>query len=381
MHIEDLSTVACQSCGVYDASLRCSEHPVVVSMLVIANQSASTGIWCARCRAIESAKAAAVTLLGGWWSLRGPKLTIAAVRANLGGGEQNVVANAQMLRGLAQLEYENRNFEFASMFARAAHTVQPQRENSRLIDELSRKGHRNALPDSMWRYTPLAPLILFIIVIGAIGLRAINGDDEAPSSSQLTTKADRLAMTGAQAPVIHRSFQNEDLGGSADELEKRLTDNASPTLCRAYIRARLNEARAAIPARVRNGDDLLAIESSITAVRNNRALDKVFADQPSRDAFDRLTSVMMDATRYYHGGAPVEAIERTAGESMDATLDMTFEAIDNETRGHSEKADQLASEADKRIESIAEMRSELRMRGAIIAATTKAIDGCLYTFR
>jgi hypothetical protein len=380
MNIDDLATVSCQGCGVYDASLRCSSHPVVVSLLVTANQSANTGVWCARCRAIESAKAAAITLLGGWWSLRGPALTIAAVRANLAGGEQNVVTNAQLLRGLAHLESGNRNFEFASMFARAAHTVQPQRDNSRLIDELSHKGHRNALPDSMWRYVPLAPLIIFIIAVGTIGLRAIKGGDE-PSPNVPTTKAERLAMTGTPPPVINRSFQNEDLGGSADELEKRLTDDASLSLGRAYIRARLNEARAAIPTRVRNGEDLLAIESSISAMRQNRALDKVFASQPARDAFDRLTNVMMEATRYYHGGAPVDAIERTAGESMDVSVDMTVEAIDNEMRGHSERADALGSEADRRLESIVAMKVELRMRGAVISTTTKAIDGCLYAIR
>jgi len=379
MHIEDLSAVSCQSCGVYDASLRCSGHPVVVSVLVTANQSARTGVWCARCRAIESAKAAAITLLAGWWSLRGPALTIAAVRANLTGGQQNVVTNAQLLRGLANLEYQNRNFEFASMFARAAHSVQPQRENSRLIDELGRKGHRNASPDSLWRYAPFAPLVIFIIAIGTMGLRIIKGGNEAPATNLPTTKVERLAMTGTQPPVINRAFQNEDLSGSADELEKRLTDKPTLMLGRAYIRARLNEARAAIPTRVRNGEDLLAIQSSITAMRDNRALDKVFADQPSRDAYDRLANVMMEATRYYHGGAPVEAIERTAGESMDVSVDMTIEAIDNEMRGHSERADALASDADRRLESIVEMKTELRLRAAVISTTTKAIDACLYT--
>ena len=131
MNIDDLSTVSCQSCGVYDASLRASSHPTVVSVLVTAAQSANAGIFCARCRAIESVKATAITLLAGWWSLRGPALTIAAIRANIDGGEQNSTTNAQMLRGLAQLEYANRNPEFAAMFARAAHVVQPQRENSR----------------------------------------------------------------------------------------------------------------------------------------------------------------------------------------------------------------------------------------------------------
>src|ERR1044072_8781786 len=139
MHVEDLSNVCCENCSLYDASLRASSHPMVISLLVKAHQSARVGVFCARCRAIESAKAAAISLVAGWWSLRGPALTIAAVRANARGGDQNATTNAQLLRGLARLELANDNGEFASMFARAAHLVQPQRENSRLIDELSRK--------------------------------------------------------------------------------------------------------------------------------------------------------------------------------------------------------------------------------------------------
>ena len=383
MNLDDLSAVSCQGCGVYDASLRCSSHPVVVSVIVTANQSARTGIWCARCRNIESAKAAAITVLAGWWSLRGPALTIAALKANLKGGDQNVVTNAQMLRGLAGLEFANRNFEFASMFARAAHAVQPQRENSRLIDELSRKGHRNALPDSMWRYVPFAPVAIFAVAVCLFGLRIIknNGvasaaDIPAPTHTEASAVVRRTPL-----PVINHAFENEDLTGSADELEKRLTVGSSRSLVRAYVRARLSEARAVIPTRVRNGEDLMAVEGSLTGLGQNPALASYLSEVPVRGTYDQVVAAMGEATRYYHGGAPVDAIERTAGESLDVSVDMTLEALDNEMRGHGERADSLASDADKRLEAVAQMKSELRLRSAIISTTMKAIDACLYAAR
>src|SRR5688572_22264089 len=72
---DDLAAVSCHGCGVYDASLRHSEHPSVISTLIAANESARVGVWCARCRGIEAAKAATISLLAGWWSARGPKRT------------------------------------------------------------------------------------------------------------------------------------------------------------------------------------------------------------------------------------------------------------------------------------------------------------------
>jgi len=375
MNIDDLSTVSCQSCGVYDASLRASSHPTVVSVLVTAAQSANAGIFCARCRAIESVKATAITLLAGWWSLRGPALTIAAIRANIDGGEQNATTNAQMLRGLAQLEYANRNPEFAAMFARAAHVVQPQRENSRLIDELGRRGHRNALPDSMWRFAPFAPLVVFALVLGVVGLRVIKGSGTA--APDVAEPVQRASLASKPLPVQRQFRNNEDLSGTADELEQRLTPDSSEALARAYFRARLSEARSQIPSRVRHGDDLMAIEGSIMGFGQQPALATLLAKPAIRAAYDQLTTTINEATRYYHGGAPVDAIERTAGESLDVTLNMTIEAVDSDMRGHSQRAEALVTDADKRLASIEEMRNDLHLRAVVISTTTRAIDTCL----
>lgn len=374
MNLNDLSTVSCQSCGVYDASLRCSAHPTVVSVIVTAAQSANSGIFCARCRAIESVKATAITLLGGWWSLRGPALTIAAIRANLQGGEQNATTNAQMLRGLAQLEHGNGNPEFAAMFARAAHVVQPQRDNSRLIDELSRRGHRNALPDSMWRFAPFAPVVVFAITLSVLGLRVIKGSGTA-DAPEVAAPVQRASVVPTPAPSPRHA--REDLSGTADDLEQRLTPDSSEALAYAYFRARLTEARSQIAPRVRHGDDLMAIETAIRGFGEKPAMATLLAKPGVRSTYDQLTATMSEATRYYHGGAPVEAIERTAGESLDVTVNMTMQAVEDDMRGHSQRAEALATDADKRLASLEEMRNELRLRAVVIATTTSAIDACL----
>jgi hypothetical protein len=59
-------------------------------------------------------KAAAISLLAGWWSIRGPRLTIAALRTNLRGGDQRPGTNAEMLRVIARRQYDGGNPELAS---------------------------------------------------------------------------------------------------------------------------------------------------------------------------------------------------------------------------------------------------------------------------
>lgn len=382
MNVDDLSNVCCQSCEIYDASLRCSSHPSVVSLIVTSNQSSHVGIFCARCRAIESAKAMAISLLAGWWSLQGPALTIAAVRANAQGGEQSASANAQLLRGLARLQFDKGNPEFASMFARAAHAVQPQRENTRLLDELNRKGQRATAPESMWRLVPFAPLVLFVFLVGFIGVRVVSRIHSATPE----TPAQQIAA--AAVPAAHMPTPSpasapvrEDLNGTADDLEKRLTPDSSPRLAKAYIRARLSEMRGQIAPRVRHGDDLLAMEMKIRAMNEQPATAAALGPPGARTAYDHLTETMAEATRYYHGGAAVETIERTLGESLDTTAIIAYVAIDNEVRGNTSRADALGNVVDQRMEGMVEMKRDLYIRAAVISTTTKAIDECLKSVR
>ena len=360
----------------YDVTLRHSTHPKVVSTLVKANESARVGIWCARCRGTEAAKATAISLLAGWWSLRGPKLTLAAVRTNLRGGEQSATTNAQMLRAIARHEYDCGNPEFAAMFANAAHATQPQRENSRLIDELNRGGYRAAVTKSPWRFAPYVPVVAFAAILGVFGLSALTGDD-AESVAPVQLAASMVRPSDAAKPKKAQLDPN----ASAAELQKLLTSEYDRELALAYFTARLREARADIPLRVRQGDILAPIELSITELGIHPGVAPLL-DQPGRrGAYENLTSVMRESTRYYNGGGSVEMLERTAGESLNVTADIAFAAIMSDMQGNNERTDALASEVDARAQSLLEMKRDLRIRAAVIGLTTKAIDGCIGSAR
>lgn len=377
---DDLTAVSCHACGVYDASLRHSEHPSVISTLVAANVSARVGIWCARCRGIESAKAAAITLLAGWWSLRGPKLTIDALRTNLSGGKQHASTNAQMLRGIARLQFDAGNPELASMFARAAHSTQPQRENSRLIDELNRGGFRQELAKSPWRFAPAASVAMIAVVILTIGWKALPDGEDAPASVAPMVQASVVTPPAPTAAEDRRMvFAKEQAyrGQSAEELQRQLKQTYERALAHAYVQARLRQVKGEIPTRVRRGEDLRAIFYSISEFRTHPGISPLIHEPGQKARFDYLFDSINDATRYYRGGPSIEAMERTAGESFNVTVDVAVDAIIADMQGNTERTDRLATEVVARAESIEAMRQDVRVRAAVIALTQKAIDRCL----
>jgi hypothetical protein len=374
--VEDLSSVSCHACGQYDATLRRSSHPSVVSVLVTSNASSRVGIWCARCRGIESAKATAISLIAGWWGVRGPKLTIHAIRANLAGGEQSAGNNARLLRSLAIFEVERGNPEIAATFAAAAHAVQPQRENSRLLDDLRRAGHRAIASNSPWRFAAWVPVAIVSVLLATVLLSAIGGGKEKKNDDKPTAiqRAAVLPETSRDRGVITYS---SDSDASAAELEKQLTPTSEQNLARAYYNAVLREAKGEILPRVRRGEGLLDLRAKILDLNNKPAVAKLLQSSSMRGRYTTLCDAMTEATTYYHGGAPVEAIERTAGESLDTTLNIALHAIVADLRGHEERRDQLANQFDARAQSLEQMRVDLRIRGAVVAVTTKAIDACI----
>ncbi|HXH39644.1 MAG TPA: hypothetical protein VNN08_13515 [Thermoanaerobaculia bacterium] len=376
---DDVSTVRCQGCGVSDGSLRYSAHPAVVSVGVKTNESARVGIWCARCRGIEAAKATAISLLAGWWSLRGPKATFAAVQTNLKGGEQNRGINAEMLRQLARREHYNGNLPLAAVFAGAAHSVQSDRENGRLLHELNKAGYRSVIPSSRWRFAPAVSIVVFLVVLGGLGLKVMTSHAPEPASAAPVQRAALVhPVTASSPPKTDRGYRAATMANmSADQLEKLLTPDSDLSLARAYFQQRLHEAENEIPVRVRHGDDLWQMEIAIKALGANPALDKLLSNPGLKNAYDNLTSVMSEATRSYRGGASVEAIERTSGESLRVTVDIAIGSIEADMVGHTQRSDALASEVDRRADSLVEMKRDLRVRGTVIGLTTKAIDACL----
>ena len=371
--VDDLANVVCQGCGMYDATLRYSKH----TRVILGRESTRIGIWCARCRGMEAMRAAAVSLLAGWWSPRGPARTIAAVRMNLQGGEQQPTTNAKMLRALALYEYERKSYDFAAMFAQAANATQPQRENARLLNDLNRAGYKSFESHSPWHFAAWGPVVVFAVVVLFLGVKGFKMMT-APKAQPAATPFRRAPFASASEPgQPAKAIWNPS--ASADELMKQLKPDSDEKLARAYVNARVREIRADLPGRIRGGNEINSLERAILDFRAYPAV-AAYLDKPApREAYAQLTADFATATRYYHGGADVESIERTSGETMKVTEELVAGAVDADDRGLSQRADNLGSQADQRMIQIEEMRRELRIRGAVIGMLTKSCDTFLRT--
>jgi len=362
--ITDPSSIRCDTCGVYDPSLRYSTHPTILSFLVGSIDSSRVGLRCGRCRGIQSARAIAITLIAGWWSLRGPKLTIEAIRANLKGGAQQAATNAPLLRGLALFEYENENPDLAAMFARAAQAVQPQIENRRFLEELERAGHRIPFPGSPWRFAPFAPLVIFVLGLVAFGSLMITG--ARPEKPSVVTAPVRQAANAASKP------------GKPPSLNYTATAANSPaSAARAYFKGRLQEAQKEILLRVLNGDNLWALETSIGALASHPGLDRLLTGPPHKTPYENLVAFLHEANRHYHGGLTVTLIERDAGTTLKDTIAIPFSEIEPAEKFEAVVHDPLASEEDRSAAVKALLRRELQIRATVIAGATRAIEECL----
>jgi len=274
-----------------------------------------------------------------------------------------------MLRAIALHEYDASNYDFAAMFASAAHAVQPQRENSRLLQELHRAGHRDVVSPSPWRFAARAPVAAAALVVVIVGMAMLPRGKGAVAAPGPVRRAS-IASAEAATSTAEKWSPNAD----ADELEKMLTPTSSDRLARAYVSARIREIGVELPSRVRRGDEIASQERAILRFNDQPAVMRLLATPSAGEAYAKLTAAFADATRYYRVGAPVESIERTAGESLNVTTNLAVGAVEAELRGHTERGDALGAQVDERMNAIYEMKRELRIRGAVIGILGKALN-------
>jgi hypothetical protein len=246
------------------------------------------------------------------------------------------------------------------------------------MEELRRAGHRAAVPVSPWRFAPWAPFAILAIML-ASGLATLfgGGPDEPKGLVVQEVRASALPkpIPATQDDPRSRFF---DPNASADELQKLLPTSSDSRVPDAYFKARLLEAQSAIPKLVHRGDDLQAVRDGLAALGREPKIAGVLKNRSVQFCYDQVNLALNEATKYYHGGAPVEAIERTVGESVQVTGYIGLHAIAAEMRGHAERANALGEHFDARAESLRQIKLELQLRKAVVDTTTKAIGGCLY---
>jgi hypothetical protein len=244
-----------------------------------------------------------------------------------------------------------------------------------MLDELARAGHAGEVPASPWRFAPYAPLAALALALTAFfAVKALHrGTTESAEPVAVATSTARPTTTAPAKRVAAIEDVHAYANLSAEELEQRLQPDSSEAFAKRFVAARLRRLQADLEPMIRRGESLASLELTVKGMQQFPAVARVLEKDALRGPYESLVAAINLSTRYYHGGAPVEAVERTAGELLPAAQNMELASLDAEERGMTQRSDALSNEADMRAASILLMKHDLRVRAAVITLLTKEL--------
>lgn len=406
--------MACDACRASDESLRYSSHPYVISTITATEERLSVGLLCAACRGRRGAKAVAISLACGWWSLGGPAATVRAISVNLRGGDVPPDANAELHRMLADRRTQDGDPGAAARSLRVAQTLRPSQDTARVLWTLAKAGHKGHVKASPYRFAPVLPLASFAIVLVAAGSMIARNPSPAPATEASSAprpvaaapssvpRAETHEERKARNFVINREVNRLELlakqhgvsiratgVGSRQHLDEmlaivgRLREHmvADPTRVDTYIRARVSYAEADASDRIISGREIGSVQRDLEFLGNDPAVLSALKEKQPANLRPTLRADLKKIASRYRPGASVDAIQRTTGESFHGLFDTAVATVIAADQGDP-AAGVLASEFDSRAESIAQATAELRERAAVLKELERAFaaDRGLRTF-
>jgi tetratricopeptide (TPR) repeat protein len=207
--------VRCQSCRLRNSSLRLTKLYYAFSFLVITRHGWKTGIRCSRCRALDSLKWSCLSLLVGWWGFPwGPIYTIQALFANAPGGTQIKSENAALLRLVAYLLYQDKQYIEAQRALDASLSYEQNYEatqfRNQVLSQLTR--HPAKSKKDHWKYVSALPVSVLIALIAFALVRSANaprGYEARYSPPASVGREPAYKNTTAAVKIASRSRVNE----------------------------------------------------------------------------------------------------------------------------------------------------------------------------
>jgi hypothetical protein len=294
----------CDRCGRRDETLRRSRHPYVISSIRSARSVATSGVFCVRCRSIESAEAMLISIVAGWWSLKGPLLTARSIATNLSGGEIDSRLSAELHRRLA-IEFEQAgDIDHAVASATVAQAMLPDNETGRLLFRLKKGGYRPRPASSWWTLLPVTTLLLLGLGVALVGLRMAASRSAAELALLRSQEVAAAAVAHNRHYVAARSIYRDywkamyahchawnfqgfaqcmdalpvtDLEGMSTRMFPSLTDADPPSVAIAemYWEVEVHHLAQEMESRIQSGDDLGYVRDRLTSLRNHPRMQAV----------------------------------------------------------------------------------------------------------
>jgi hypothetical protein len=350
----------CDRCGRRDETLRRSRHPYVISSIRSARSVATSGLFCVRCRSIESAEAMLISIVAGWWSLKGPLLTFPAIATNLSGGEVDPRLNAELHRRLA-LEFEEAgDLDHAVASATVAQAMLPDNDTGRLLYRLKKGGYRPKNASSWWTLLPVAVLLMLVLGVAFIWLRieaSRNAEELALRKSQEVAAAavnhnrhyvaareiyrDYWKAMYAQCHAWHlQGFEHcmdaltvTELEGMSSRILPSLTDADPPSVAIAemYWEVEVHHLAQETQARIQSGDDLGYVRDRLLLLREQPRMQTVVTRDLVTVKIDHALAELAAFQPKFSTGSSLWQLEtehRRLGERIAMSRDMTFRLPD-----------------------------------------------------
>jgi hypothetical protein len=365
--------VRCRRCQRRDPSLRLAEMHYVISLVFVTQRRGTSGVWCSRCRAIESWKWTALSCAMGWWGFPwGPIYTVAAIVTNAKGGDQPKSQNAAVLRLVAFLLSSAGRLGEARQAVEASLRLEHDPETRRFADHLAAQLPIVSVSKDRWRHAPAVPgvalcvLLGWVIYAGATGpsgyeARYTGAANSPTPSAQVTSPAkgrvnaliERFAgIIAARAPVIgthaegnatitdhvldRSKFSAAELymisGQIGSEIDGAPAD-ADGFMASSYFNAQMFAISVDLLARMEHGQPIAEQIGNVEALGRTPAVHAWLSASRFSASYESLLDELTRYSQQYEAGRSSAELKADAKSSQDTLANLETAMERDKARG------------------------------------------------
>jgi hypothetical protein len=365
--------VRCHRCQRRDPSLRLAVMHYVISLFVVTQRRGTSGVWCSRCRAIESWKWTALSCLMGWWGVPwGPIYTVAAIVQNAKGGDQPKSQNAALLRLVAFLLSSEGRLADARQAVEESLRLEFDPETRRFADYLAAQQPTVSVTKDRWRYAPAVPsaalcaLLGWAIYLGATapsgyearytgagGSPVPSAREASPAKARVNALVERFAgIIAARAPVVgthlegsatitdhvldRSKFSADELYAISGQIGSELdgaTGDADGFIASSYFNARMFALSVDLLARMELGQPISEQVGNVEALAHTPAVQAWLSASRFSTAYQSLVDELTRYGQQYEAGRSSAELEADVKSSQNTMANLKATIADNKAPG------------------------------------------------
>jgi DnaJ-like protein len=416
--------IRCHRCGRRDSTLRLAVMYYVVSMLVMTRRGGKSGVWCSRCRALESFKWTGLSCLAGWWGFPwGPIYTIGAIFTNGAGGTQPQTENAALLRFVSYLLYTDGNHSEARLAVDASLNFEAHEQAVQFREHLVDSQTQPAHVYDYWKFASAAPALVFVALAAVFiysdasaptgyearyqapaersasgqAVSTIAAAAVSPMRSRVNARVDRLAgIVSARAPVVgthmegtstvrdhvldRSKFDADELYGISNEIHAELsTQSADPDgfVTSSYFNAALFALSVDIAGRIEEGQSIREQVSSTRALGDSPAVNQWLEQSRFAAPFADLLARLADYGRQYRPGRSVRELQADYDDAERILIELRKQMTEHENRAEVQAYNALVPTHNATVERLNQSARFMEIRATVSQKLDLAFNRCL----